>query len=402
MFKNQILIILSDGFKSLKIDEIKNIFNYEDEYFLIDAVFIKKFRDGEISVNLRSLNLKLDFRRVSRAVIFSSLFESVNENIMENLFIIDTLKNHGVKNIKLIHFYLPYMRQDRVLSPYVKLNNIYIQNLESLSSKFVINLFESAGLNEMVILDPHFPQIQGFFSNKMQIKILSSEFLIKYIMLSILKIYFFTKGISESNQLILMRSISEICSRIFLAKYFSQKLDFVDFNDDKDFVKEFKLFRDFLFNEFVFISPDAGALKKIRSVLFLIEELFSFILTSQDSLEEKLNICFIEKIRSGPASSSAVSINGYISGFKYALILDDIIDSGSTLISAAKMIKKNSSLFSISAFITHPILSSNAIENIDSSDLDFLFTTNSISRHKGKLSDKFVFYDVLDWNLIYF
>ncbi len=57
-------------------------------------------------------------------------------------------------------------------------------------------------------------------------------------------------------------------------------------------------------------------------------------------------------------------------------ILDDIVDGGGTLVNAANILKKNS-VGSITACISHPILSGNAKEKIKAAELN-LVTLNTI------------------------
>ncbi|OGG95367.1 MAG: ribose-phosphate pyrophosphokinase [Candidatus Lambdaproteobacteria bacterium RIFOXYD2_FULL_50_16] len=62
---------------------------------------------------------------------------------------------------------------------------------------------------------------------------------------------------------------------------------------------------------------------------------------------------------------------------KNALIIDDEIASGGTLIKAAAFLKEHGAL-STTAAIVHPVLCGNAIEKINNSSLDELIVTNSI------------------------
>ena len=62
---------------------------------------------------------------------------------------------------------------------------------------------------------------------------------------------------------------------------------------------------------------------------------------------------------------------------KTCVIVDDIIDSGGTLINAAKALKDKGAK-EIYAYITHAVLSSNAVEKIKKSQLKKLITTDSI------------------------
>ena len=62
---------------------------------------------------------------------------------------------------------------------------------------------------------------------------------------------------------------------------------------------------------------------------------------------------------------------------KHVILLDDIIDTGSTICKAAGIIMENGAK-SVRAMITHPVLSGNAIEKVENSALEELVTTDTI------------------------
>jgi ribose-phosphate pyrophosphokinase len=62
---------------------------------------------------------------------------------------------------------------------------------------------------------------------------------------------------------------------------------------------------------------------------------------------------------------------------KDVILLDDIVDTGGTLCKAAEIIMENGAS-SVRAMVTHPLLSGNAIENIENSALNELIVTDTI------------------------
>ena len=62
---------------------------------------------------------------------------------------------------------------------------------------------------------------------------------------------------------------------------------------------------------------------------------------------------------------------------KHVILLDDIIDTGSTICKAAGIIKQSGAK-SVRAMITHPVLSGNAIEKVEASDLEELVVSDTI------------------------
>lgn len=72
---------------------------------------------------------------------------------------------------------------------------------------------------------------------------------------------------------------------------------------------------------------------------------------------------------------------------KNVILIDDIVDTAGTLCKAAKLIKDNGAI-SVRAICSHPVLSGNAYENIENSDLDELVVTDSIPVNMDKKSSK--------------
>ena len=62
---------------------------------------------------------------------------------------------------------------------------------------------------------------------------------------------------------------------------------------------------------------------------------------------------------------------------KHVILLDDIIDTGTTICKAAAIIKESGAK-SVRAMITHPVLSGNAIEKVEASELEELVVADTI------------------------
>jgi len=121
------------------------------------------------------------------------------------------------------------------------------------------------------------------------------------------------------------------------------------------------------------ISPDVGGVVRARA------------------MAKRLNdteLSIIDKRRSGPNKSEVMHIIGEPSG-RHCLIVDDIVDTAGTLCSAAHELKNNGAI-SVRAYITHPVLSGPAIDNIMHSSLDEVVVTDTIplseaARHCKKI-----------------
>ncbi|MEM9706541.1 MAG: ribose-phosphate pyrophosphokinase [Pseudomonadota bacterium] len=74
----------------------------------------------------------------------------------------------------------------------------------------------------------------------------------------------------------------------------------------------------------------------------------------------------VDKRREGPGQSEVMNIIGDVSG-RHCLLFDDIVDSGGTLLNAATaLIEKGAA--SASAFVTHGVLSGDAVARINASE----------------------------------
>ena len=90
----------------------------------------------------------------------------------------------------------------------------------------------------------------------------------------------------------------------------------------------------------------------------------------------KADLAIIDKRRPAPGKSQVMNIIGEVKG-KTCLIVDDIIDSGGTIINAAAALKKNGAE-DVYVFITHAVLSNNAVNKIKNSKIKKLIITDTI------------------------
>jgi ribose-phosphate pyrophosphokinase len=77
----------------------------------------------------------------------------VDQHLMELLLMIDALKRASARRITAVVPYYGYSRQDRKDKPRAPI-----------SAKLVADLLTTAGANRALLIDPHAPQIQGFFN----------------------------------------------------------------------------------------------------------------------------------------------------------------------------------------------------------------------------------------------
>ncbi|RLE16696.1 MAG: ribose-phosphate pyrophosphokinase [Acidobacteria bacterium] len=112
----------------------------------LSHIDLGRFSDGEISCYIP------DNVRGSDVFFIQSTCAPANENLMELLIAIDTLKRSSATRITAVIPYFGYARQDRKHKPRVPI-----------TSKLVADLLEKAGVSRVLTMDLHANQIQGFF-----------------------------------------------------------------------------------------------------------------------------------------------------------------------------------------------------------------------------------------------
>ncbi|MGI9174470.1 MAG: ribose-phosphate diphosphokinase [Rhodothermales bacterium] len=111
----------------------------------LGAVTIKNFSDGEIYVRYE------ESIRGSDLYIIQSTYPP-GDHLMELLLMIDAAKRASAARITAVMPYFGYARQERKDQPRV-----------SIAAKLVANMLTTAGVDRILTMDLHAPQIQGFF-----------------------------------------------------------------------------------------------------------------------------------------------------------------------------------------------------------------------------------------------
>jgi len=117
-------------------------------------------------------------------------------------------------------------------------------------------------------------------------------------------------------------------------------------------------------NNLICVSPDAGGVERARDLARRIN----------------VNLAIIDKRRPAQGKSIVMNIVGNVKN-KTCVIVDDIIDTGGTIVNAAKSLK-NKGAKEIYVYITHAVLSNNAVEKIEKSQVKKLITTDTIDSSK--------------------
>lgn len=113
----------------------------------IGELTIERFPDGEVSLRVR------DNVRGKKVFIVQSIALQPNEYLVELLLAVDAIKRAAASEIIAVIPYYGYCRQDRRDLPRVPI-----------SARLVANLLETAGVTQVLTMDLHAKQLQGFFN----------------------------------------------------------------------------------------------------------------------------------------------------------------------------------------------------------------------------------------------
>lgn len=116
------------------------------------------------------------------------------------------------------------------------------------------------------------------------------------------------------------------------------------------------------YKKMMVVSPDVGGVIRARAI--------AKRLSGAD-------LAIIDKRRPQPNVAQVMHIIGDVKD-RECIIVDDIIDTAGTLGKAAEALKQHGAA-KVVAYVTHPVLSGNAIHNIETSPIDELIVTDTIS-----------------------
>jgi ribose-phosphate pyrophosphokinase len=117
------------------------------------------------------------------------------------------------------------------------------------------------------------------------------------------------------------------------------------------------------------VSPDVGGVVRAR------------IIASRLGCD----LAIIDKRRERAGVSEVMNVIGDVSG-RDCILIDDIVDSGGTLVNAAKALLERGNATSVSAYVTHGVLSGQAVHRIDDSVMNSMVLTDSIQATKSVIA----------------
>lgn len=128
----------------------------------VAAVRLESFANGEVGCRLLTSVSGHD------VYVVQSHGHDVNTSIMEQLVIIDAAKRGGARRVTAVCPFLGYSRQDRT------------DGGQPVTARLVIDMLGAAGAGQIITLDMHTDQIQGFFSGPFR-HLSARPVLLKYI-----------------------------------------------------------------------------------------------------------------------------------------------------------------------------------------------------------------------------
>ena len=112
------------------------------------------------------------------------------------------------------------------------------------------------------------------------------------------------------------------------------------------------------------VSPDVGGVVRARAIAKRLES----------------DLAIIDKRRPKANVSEVMNVIGDVED-RACVIMDDIVDTAGTLEKAAQVLKEHGAV-RVVAYCTHPVLSGNAVQRIEESQLDEVVVTDSIALGK--------------------
>ena len=125
-------------------------------------------------------------------------------------------------------------------------------------------------------------------------------------------------------------------------------------------------------DDWVVVSPDAGRTNRVRAFA--------------RRLGQNIPIAIIDKRRTGPNQSKVLNVIGEVKD-KIALLYDDMIDTGGTLVDAAQALHENGAR-EIFASVVHPLFSREASSRVMNSSIKEIVVTDTIPLAKERMNQK--------------
>ena len=129
----------------------------------------------------------------------------------------------------------------------------------------------------------------------------------------------------------------------------------------------------------VFVADIKARFKKSRaddSLMLVSPDVGGVVRTRALGNRIGADLAIVDKRRPRAGESEVMNIIGDVSG-RICLLVDDIVDSAGTLCNAASALRTAGAI-AVYAYVTHGVLSGDAVERINASDIEKIFITDTI------------------------
>ncbi|MFH0713941.1 MAG: ribose-phosphate pyrophosphokinase, partial [Candidatus Micrarchaeota archaeon] len=267
---------------------------------------VTRFNNGEVSVKDTAKSV-----RGKHIFLVQTGGRDINNELMETLIMIDSLKRAGVGKVTVVLPHYPYGRQERKAG-----------EREPISAALVARLLHKAGAHSLVSIDLHAKSIQGFFPGNFEN--LRVQHLVKR----------------------------------HLMKTLGKK-----------------------YKEAIIVSPDVGGLPRVEGYANS-EGLGLGVFHKKRPKPGKSEI----NMYKGPGKSEKKMYMGPSVRGKTAVLFDDMIDTGGSIVNAAKQLRKQGAK-RVLVYATHPIFTGDAEKLLNEArQIEKVVVTDSIPvKPNGKI-----------------
>lgn len=248
----------------------------------LSRAIVSKFADGETKVEIQTNSV-----RNNLVILVQTICRPANDQLIELLLLTNALQKAGARKIVAVVPYMAYMRQD------------YLAKIgTALSNEVVANMLNHSGIDHLITMDLHSPNINKIFT-------------------------FPAENLPSTD--------------LFAADLCIKSVD-----------------------RPVFVAPDMGALNRAT----MLTKIFAG------------DIAIVLKKRGAQQNIQVRNLINTVEN-RNCVIVDDILDSGSTLQAAATFLTQQGARH-ICAYVTHAVLSKNARQNLLRSTCQEIIVSNSI------------------------
>jgi ribose-phosphate pyrophosphokinase len=302
----------------------------------LSPVEIFVFPDGEKRIRITENVLGKD------CIIVQSASIPPDENYMELFIMIDALKRSGAKSIRTVIPYLGYQRQDHIF-----------RDGEAVSLEVIAEILTRVGMTELFSFDLHSPKIPDIFTvpvHHLSALSIFADKIKEMIGGSV------TKGAEVDTKI---SSLPAQGSKNINLKSEGSNESSENFVSPRADDSESSIVN---LQSIVLVSPDMGGIRRIKEIAEMLGNMpFVTIEKNRD-------------LASGEINDSG--LNGEVRG-KVAVIVDDMISTGQTLVEAAELLIEEGAL-RVFAFATHAVFAKDADKLLQHSKIERVIVSDTI------------------------